>query len=203
LALQNADVAQTKALNADYATTFAEQQGILGPLQAKLSYMATNPMGYSAPALAAQKASINNNTATAAKQAIGAAAAYSAAHGGADVGGGGIASTVGKIANEAAQSKAGQLENLTMSNEQLKQQNMWNALSGLQSVGAQYGGQGSTAAGTTAGVSNAGQGAGAGAVSAANTGWSDFGSVLSGIAGLGMAGASAYKTFSTPAPQAP
>lgn len=193
LALQNADVASTKLLNATYGTTFAEQQGVLGNLQSKLAYMAANPMGYSAPELAAQRAQINNTTAKAAQNAIGAASAFAASHGGADVGGGGAAQEVGQIAEAAGNEKASLLTQQAESDAQLKRQQQQFAIEGLQKVGAEYGGASSTAAGNIAGTSGAGTNAGAGAVSAENTGWEDFGAVLSGAAGIATAGVKAWK----------
>jgi hypothetical protein len=193
LALQQADLAQTKLLNSTYATTFAEQQGVLGPLQAKLTYMSANPMGYSAPELAAQRAQINNTTATAAKNAIGAAAAYGAAHGAADVSGGGVAQEVGNIAAAAGNEKAQLLESQAESNAQLKRQQQEFAIEGLQKVGAEYGGASGTAAGNVAGTSGATTDAGEGAIQAGEAGWQTFGSILSGAAGLAEAGVKAWK----------
>ena len=75
-------------------------------LQAKMSYLAANPQGYTPQQLASATTSINENTATAAKQALGSAAAFAASHGGADVGNGAVGEIAGQIGSQAAQSKA-------------------------------------------------------------------------------------------------
>lgn len=188
LALQQAQTTTANTLNQDYATTFSEQQGVLGNLQAKMNYVAANPMGYTPAQLATAKTSINENTATAAKQALGAAAAYAAAHGGADVGSGVAGEIAGQVASNAAQSKAQQLSALSTANETLKQQNFWKAISGLQGVGSEYGGAGGTAIGGAGTAANSATGAGAGAVSANEAELAGVGSILGGIGGLVSAG---------------
>jgi hypothetical protein len=188
-ALQASQAAMTSTLNSDYSTTFAEQQSLLGNLQAKMNYVAANPMGYSAPALAAARTSINESTSTAAKQAIGSAAAFAASHGGADVGSGVTGQLAGQIASGAAQSKSQQLTALTQQNEEMKQKNFWNAISGLNSVGSELGGAGGTAIGGATSTAGSSVGAGSGALAAKQAGWQNLGGVLSGIAGLGTAAA--------------
>lgn len=187
-ALQKSQAAMTNTLNADYSTSFAEQQSVLADLRAKMNYISANPMGYTSQQLATAKTSINENTATAAKQALGSAAAFAATHGGADVGGGAVGELAGQIGSAATQSKAQALANLSNSNEELKQQNFWKAIGGLNSVGSEYGGAGGTAiggAGTAAGTSVQ---AGSGALAAQQAGWQDLGGVLSGVGGLVSAG---------------
>src|ERR1700674_1890214 len=130
-ALQNSQAAMTNTLNQDYSTTFAEQQGVLKNLQAKMNYVAANPMGYTPQQLATATTSINENTATAAKQAMGSAAAFAASHGGADVGSGAVGEIAGQIGSAAAQSKAQALATLSQQNQGEKQKNFWNAISGL------------------------------------------------------------------------
>jgi len=182
--LQAAQAKMTTTLNADYSTTFGEQQGLLGNLQAKMNYIAANPMGYSPAQLHAAKTSINENTATAAKQALGAAAAFAASHGAADVGSGPAGELAGEIASGAAQSKSQQLLALSQQNEEMKQKNFWNAISGLNSVGSELGGAGGTAIGGATSTSNSAVNAGSRALSAQQAGWENFGSVLSGISGM-------------------
>lgn len=188
-ALQDAQLAQTKALNADYAVTFAENQSVLGAQRAKLNYIAANPMGYTPEQMHTATTSINENTATAAKHAIGAAAAYAASHGGsADIGGGASGQMVGEIASEAAQSKAQQLAALSETSQAMKQKNLWSALSGLQDVGAAYGSAGGTAIGGAGTAASTAIGAGQGVLEAKQAGWNQFAGVLGGIGGLAQAG---------------
>jgi hypothetical protein len=191
-ALQQAQANMTNTLNQDYSTTFAEQQSVLGQQQARLNYLAANPMGYTPQQLHSATTAINENTSNAAKQAIGAASAYAAAHGGADVGGGPVAEVAGQIASNAAQSKAQQLSSLSQQNQALKQQNFWNAIGGLNSVGSELGGAGGTAISGAGSAANSAVNAGSGALAAQQAGWQNLSGVLSGIGGLVGSGAKAY-----------
>jgi hypothetical protein len=191
-ALQESQAAMTNTLNKDYSTTFAENQSLIGQQITRMNYIAANPMGYSSADLHAAKSSINDNTATAARQALGAAAAFSAAHGSSDIGGGAIGQVVGQIGSAAEQSKAQQLSALAGQNEEMKQKNFWNAISGLNSAGSELSGQGGTAIGGATSAANSAVNAGSGALAAKQAGWENFGSVLSGVAGLAKAGTGGY-----------
>lgn len=186
-ALLASDTALSKTMADNAKLAFGEQQTVLGQQAAKFAYMAANPMGYTPAELHTATTSINENTATAAKQAIGAAAAFAASHGGADVGGGGAAQAAGQIASQAAVGKARSLADLSMQNEGMKRAQMWQALSGLNQVGSEYGNATGTSLGGATGASGAGTSAGTGALDAANAGWTDFGSILSGLGGVGEA----------------
>src|ERR1019366_1576104 len=83
--LQDANLKANSTFLADANTTFAEQQSVLRQQQVKLAYIAANPMGYTPQQLHTATTSINDNTSRAAKQALGSAAAFAAAHGGADI----------------------------------------------------------------------------------------------------------------------
>lgn len=192
-ALQKSQAAMTNTLNRDYSTTFAEQQQLLANQQARLSAIAANPMGYTTAQLHNATTNINENTATAAKQALGAAAAYSAGHGAADVGSGVMGQIAGQIASGAAQSKAQQLSALSQQNEATKQQNFWNAIGGLNSVGSELGGQGGTAISGGGSAAESSVNAGSGALAAQQAGWQDIAGVLGGISGLATAGVTAFK----------
>lgn len=194
-ALQKAQAAMTNTLNADYSTTFAEQQTLLQQQQARLNYIAANPMGLSPAELHGQTTSINENAATAAKQAIGAAARYGAAHGAADVGGGSVGQIAGEIASATENERSGQLRNLASENAAVKRSNFWSAISGLNSVGSELGGAGGTAIGGANSAANSAVGAGSGALQAQQAGWEDFAGVLGGISGLVGAGAGVGKLF--------
>jgi hypothetical protein len=187
-ALQKSQAAMNNTLNADYSTTFAEQQSVLGQQRARMDAIAANPMGYTPVQLHTATTSINDNTARAAKQALGAAAAFAAAHGGAaDISGGGAAQMAGQIGSEAAQSKAGQLAALSQQSEELKQKNFWNAISGLNSVGSELGGAGGTAIGGAGNAASTSIGAGSGALAAKQAGWQNLSGIISGIGGLATA----------------
>lgn len=182
--LQAAQAKMTSTLNADYSTTFAEQQNLLAQQTARMNAIAANPLGYTTAQLHTATTSINDNTSRAAKQALGSAAAFAASHGAADVGGGGIGQIAGEIGSAATQAKSGQLAELSQQNEGLKQQNFWNAISGLNSVGSELGGAGGTAIGGAGNAAESSINAGSGALAAQQAGWQNFGSVLSGIGGM-------------------
>ena len=186
-ALQKSQAAMTDTLNKDYSVTFAEQQDVLAQQRAKLAYIAANPTGYTPEELHTATTSINENTATAAKQAMGAAAAFAASHGGADVGGGGAAQMAGQIASGAAQSKAQALAALSTQNQAMKRQNLWSALSGLQDVGSEYGGAGSTSISGAGSSAGSAVNAGSGALAAQQAQWGNMFGIISGIGGLASA----------------
>lgn len=191
-ALQKSQAAETNTLNNDYATSFAEQQSVLANVNAKLNYETANPMGYTPQQLATSTTSINENTATAAKHALGSAAAFAATHGGADIGGGAVGEIAGQIGSAAAQSKAQQLAQLSTANQNLKQENFWKGLAGLSGVGSEYGSASGTAIGGAGNAASTAVGAGSGALAAQQAGWQDIGGVISGIGGLASAGVNAY-----------
>lgn len=193
-ALQNAQLAMTQTLNSNYETAFGEQQSVLAQQNARLNAIAANPMGLTQPQMAQARTAINENTATAAKQAMGSAAAFAAQHGGADVGSGAVGQIAGEIGSAAAQSKAGQLANLSNVNEATKQNNLWKALGGLSEVGSAYGGAAGTGAGASGSVANSSTGAGNLALQAGQAGWNDVIGGIGALAGLGTAGANAYST---------
>ena len=146
----------TQTLSNSYGQAFANQQNVLAAQQARLSAQVANPQGYTPQQLAGATTSINENTATAAKQAIGSAAAFAAAHGGASTGSGAAGQLAGEIASGAALAKSQQLSQLSQQNQAMKQQNYWNGIQGLNQVGSAYGQAAGTAAGSSAGVASSG-----------------------------------------------
>ena len=195
LDLNSAQMQMTNTLNQDYSASFAQEQQNLQQQQAKLNAIASNPMGYSPEEMNAMTTSINENTSNAAKQAIGAAASYAAAHGAADTGSGPTGLIAGQIASQAGQAKAAQLSQLSEANAGLKRQNFWTAMQGLSGVGSAFGNAANTAIGGAGTTSNSAVGAGKGAVDASQTGIEDVGSVLTGIGGLASAGDDAFSSY--------
>jgi hypothetical protein len=191
-ALQDATLASVKQQTADYGTTFAEQQQVLNSVKTRMAAMAANPMGYTPKQLAIQTTSINENFANAAKGALGSAAAFAAAHGSSDIGGGSIGQVAGQIGGAVATGKAQALSSLAQQNEDLKQQNMKFGLEGLNQVGSEYGGAGATAIGSVGSVADASTQAGAGVTAAQDAGWNRLTGVLSGLSGMAQA-ASGFK----------
>jgi hypothetical protein len=194
-ALQESQAKMASLLNSDYSASFANQQSVLGAQQARLSALAANPLGYTPEQLHVATTSINDNTANAAKTAIGSAAAYAASHGGADVGSGVAGQIAGGIGSAAAQSKAQQLSSLSQQSQALKQQNMWNAISGLNQVGSEYGSSAGTAIGGANSSANSALNAGAGVTAAKKAGWEELGGVLGGLGGLASAGLGVAKMW--------
>jgi len=184
IALQNADTAATQTYQQQATLAFGEQQSVLNSLNAKMSYMAANPLGYTPQELHLMTTNVNEQTATAAKQAIGSAAAFAASHGAADIGGGATGQIAGAIGSEAALSKARSLSEIASASEQLKQQNYWKAISGLSGVGGEFGGATSTSAGAGVGSSGAAVSAGGGAVSADEAATAKVAGMLGAIGGL-------------------
>lgn len=181
-ALQDSEIAANKVYLADYNTSFAENQTVLAQQKARLDAEVSNPMGYTPAQLHSATTSINENTATAAKQAIGAASAFAAAHGSSDIGGGAIGAEAGRIGSTAALAKAGELSSLSQQNEAIKQERMQAGLAGLSQVGAGYE---AAAGGATTGSGMAAKGtveAGTGVNEAQTQAWKNFGSIL-GTAG--------------------
>ncbi len=160
LAVQKTQTAMTQTLSNSYDQAFANQQNVLAAQQARLSAQVANPQGFTPQQLAGATTSVNENTATAAKQAMGAAAAYAAAHGGADVGSGAAGQLAGEIASGATLAKSQQLSQVNQQNEELKQANYWRGIEGLNQVGSAYGQAAGTAAGSSAGVASSGSQAG-------------------------------------------
>ena len=187
-ALQDANLAANTNFLNDSQVAFAEQQQIQAKQTALANQMIANPLGYQPKELAAQTTSVNENFSRAAKQAIGASAAYAAQHGAADVGGGGAGQIAAQIGTAAATGKAGALSDIASRNEAMKRESMMTGLSELNQAGSAAGGATGEAiggAGTTGGTTvNAGQGA----LAAKESGWNEFGSVL-GAAGAGLGAA--------------
>lgn len=197
LALQQSQMAMNKQLNDAYLSSFARQQSVLGQQQAKLSYMQANPMGYTPAQLKIQTSGVNENFARAAKNALGSAAAFAAAHGSSDIGGGATGEIAGQIGASVGAGKAQALSDIAQQSESLKQQNFWKATEGLNQVGAEYGGSAGTAIGGANAAAESATGAGSGAVAASTAASQETAGLISGIGGLatGIIGANPKGIF--------
>ena len=182
--LEKAQAADSAVFFQDSQISFAENQNIQAQLAARMQYMASNPMGLPPAQLATAATSINENTATAAKHAIGAAAAYSAGHGSADVGGSGVGQAVGQATTEIAGMRSKEQADLANLNASVKNQNMWNAIGGLSQVGAGYGGGFGTGSQASQGAADASVNAGKLLLASQQAGWADIGGMMSGIGSL-------------------
>ena len=164
--LMAANATAAKTSTANYFAALGAQSQIANSLATKAAYMSANPLGYSPEALHAATTSINENTANAAKAAIGKAASYAAQRGVSDVGGGAAGMEVGNIAEQAAQAKSAQLGELTQQNQAMKQQNLYAALSTLKGAGSEFGGVAGTSAGAAGEQTGASLKAGEGEIAA-------------------------------------
>jgi hypothetical protein len=186
-ALQDANLAANTNFLNDSKTAFAEQQQIQAKQTALANNMIANPLGYTPKELAIQTTGVNENFARAAKNALGSAAAFGAAHGAADVGGGATGALAAEIGTAAATGKAGALSDIASRNEAMKRESMMAGLGELNTAGgAAQSAEGGTiaGAGTTGGVTTE---AGTGVTAAKQAGWQNFAGVLGGVAGIAQA----------------
>lgn len=179
---QDLQLATSKTLAQNYNTTFAQQQGVLKQQKDIANNVIANPSGLTPQEMATATTSINENTARAAKQAMGAAAGFAASHGGADVGSGATGQIAGEIASEAAQAKSGELANLSNTNQAVKRANLWQGINLLSQTGAAYGGQSETGIGNESGVVDTGTKAGQLSLTAGQQNYQD---VLGGLKAAG------------------
>lgn len=191
-ALQAALKTSSTAMLNNYNAAFGAQNAIAQQQAARLNYMIANPLGYTPQQLHSATTSINERTATAAKQAIGAAAGFAASHGGADTGSGPAGMVAGDIASNVATSRAQALNDLNLQNQQMKQQNLWTAMSGLSEAGSQFGSEASTAASAGEGAAGKAIDAGTGVTAAKEATWQNVTGVLSALSGAGQAAATAF-----------
>ena len=98
----------------------------------------------------------------------------------------------GEIGSAAAQSKAGQLASLSNANEEMKQQNFWKGISGLNSAASQYGGAGATSISGAGNAAESSVNAGQLKLASQQAGWADVGGMISAAGGLVSAGADAF-----------
>jgi hypothetical protein len=173
-----------------FSQQFGQQSKIFDYLKGKLQPMIDNPTGLSAEGLAAARTANTDQFSTAYQNAQRALNAKMAASGESQ-----LPSGVGEQLNEAllnaeAADKATGQNQITMQNEQLKQQNYWNAVNGLTGQQAQLNplGYASSATSGSGAVANLSQ-----AVTASNG--PTFGAILGGVAGGALQGAGAAGGF--------
>ena len=191
--LEASQAAFAKTAEGDNQIAFSEQQRLLASQQAKLQQIATNPQGYSPEQLHIASTSINDNTARAAKQAIGAAAQFGARGGATDISSPAAGQMAAGLLSAAAQNKASNLAQVAEQSQELKTQNMWKAISGLNEIGSQYGRSAESQGNIGVGAADASVKAGQLALAAKQSGMQQFGSMVSGLSGLAVPGASLLK----------
>lgn len=149
-----------KKLMAAFSTQFGKQSAILDSLTSRLQPMIDNPTGFSPEALAALRTSASD---TNAGQFLGAQKALNSQIAGRQdasaLGSGVDAQLRAGVAQAGAQNEANSQNNITLQNEQQKQQNFWSSINALSGNAAQYNPLG-FAGGATSGsgaVANLGQ----------------------------------------------
>lgn len=176
-------------LKSIFATQFGQQSGILNFLNQKLTGQVANPTGLSPTAEAAMRTSATEQAARDFAHAQTATQAGEAARGGSTLPSGVDAQLRAENANAAAAENTTAQTGITMEDQQLKQQNYWNAVSGLSGVAGQenpnaYAGEFNSGSGTVGSLGGAYQ----------STQQSPVLGVLGGIAG-GAATAGFNKLF--------
>lgn len=187
-ALQQSQAAFTNTLQSSFSTAFAANQAILGTLSASLKAAIANPQGFSPAALAAARTNSTDTVAQQTQAAQVAANSYLSAHGGADLGSGVGAQITGQVQGQGMQEQSTTQNAITLANEQQRQQNYWNAISGLTQVGQAYNPTGYAAAET--GSANATTNASNAVSAEQQQSWNNAFGIVKGVAGLGMAATS-------------
>jgi hypothetical protein len=188
-ASEKASAAFNTELQGYMQTQFAQSQESLKYLTSKSMAMIDNPTGMSADALAAARTLSTDQNASAYQNAKRQLQNNQAIKSG-DLPSGVDAQIQGSLASEEAANQAGSQSQITLQNEQLKQQNRQNAintLSGVSNTGGSYMSTLSSGANSAAGE--------VGNLSQANTAAAGptFGAILGGVVGAGVQGlTSAY-----------
>lgn len=190
-ATEDAQAAFTKTLQASFQTAFGKNQAILDGLTKTLTAQMQNPKGFDPRTLALMRTTASDTVARKTLGAQTAAGSYIASHGGADLGSGVAAQISGGIASSGAEEQASEQSNIDIQNGLLQDQNYWKSIAGLTDVAnaenpAGYAGQATSAANSVSDLSRS-------VLASKQAGWQNAFGIASGIAGLGLAGAGAFK----------
>lgn len=180
--VQQSQAALMNQLSGDYKTTFGEQQSTLQSLQAQMEDNIAHPKGLGGQELSTLRTNAMDQNSRQFSQAKAAAGAAAATHGGADTSSGVTAQVEGALAGDQAQSEAQSQGNISLADANAKNTNYWNAINGLQQVGAaynptSYAGQSEGAAGQTTSASQA-------ILAEKQAGWQNAMGIVKGVAGL-------------------
>lgn len=158
---EQSQAALNQQLSQAFTTQFGKQSQILSYLQGKLQPMIDNPTGFSPEALTAMRTQASDTNADQFNSAQTALNDQLAARGGASSLPSGVDAQIrGQLASAGARQEATSQNNITLQDEQLKQQNFWNAVNGLSGNAAQlnplgYSGGATQGAGAVAGLGQA------------------------------------------------
>jgi hypothetical protein len=191
---EQSNAALTAELGADYQITFSENQAIQKQLTGILQNQISNPQGLPPEEIAAARTSATDRTGVQFENATRSANAVSAAHGGAALPSGVSAQISGDISATAASADAAEQNQITVADAQAKQQNYWNAISGLGAVGQGYNPTGYS--NSAAGVGSSTANLGSAFLASQQAGWQDLSGIISAAGGLatGVAGLSGKLT---------
>jgi hypothetical protein len=138
--LKNEETAQSNFSNVlanSFSTQFANQQGILGFLNNKLTAGLANPQGFDPATLASMRTAATEGTAQSFAQSQKALQESEAARGGSVLPSGVQAQLSAENANQAAAANTTAQQNINIQNGQLQNQNYWNSIQALSGVAAQ------------------------------------------------------------------
>jgi hypothetical protein len=151
----------SNTLQKAFAAQYANQKQVLDFLQGTLKPQIENPTGLDPATKAALNSQVINQSAEDFQNSLKGANAITAGRGGATALPSGVeAQITGQLAGQQASAESSGLTSVQEEDQQLKQQNYWNAVNGLNGVAAQvnplgYAGQASGAAGEVAGLGQA------------------------------------------------
>lgn len=151
---EEAQTAFNEQLMSQQATEFGQSQSQYNYLKGILTPQIDNPQGMSQPALTAAQTQATDTTAQTYRGAQVAQQNQEAARNGADLPSGVQAQLAAETQASAAGAQSQAQENITLQNEQLKQQNYWNSINALGGAGAQVNEGGVAAAGAVASGGN-------------------------------------------------
>jgi len=131
---ENAQASFNNTLREAFTAQFGAQKGVLDFLSAKLRASVDNPQGMSPEALHAARTRATQQTATDYTSAARAVQGQIAARGGSTLPSGVEAQIQGGLAAAGANEQATAQNDITLANEQLRQQNYWKSVEGLTGV---------------------------------------------------------------------
>lgn len=131
---EQSSAAFSNTLQQAFTAQYGKQSAVNSFLTSKLTSMANNPTGFTAPTMAAATTSNIQNAAQTGQAATQAAQTNEAAHGGSGLPSGVNAQISGQINSAVANNLSSNQNQLQIANGELQNQNQWSALSGLQGV---------------------------------------------------------------------
>lgn len=135
---ENQQMGFNNQLRSAFTKQFGQQSKVLDFLNQKLTSQVNNPTGFGAPALAAMRTGATEQSARDFAHAQQATNAAQAARGGSQLPSGVSAQLAAQNANAGAAENTSAQTGITLADENQKQSNYWNAVSGLNGVSQGY-----------------------------------------------------------------